>query len=279
MFEMANEEFVGMRNLSTSVHINMVQGIDGYLWKCSTCNFTASLHSGSFFTKSKLSLPVLILLIYYWAKQSPQKEVRNELACTHTTVDWYNSCRDVRNTFTWKQRPDWQFDPEWKWWHWTENRGIKILSQKIPSWCMERGTLGIYLVGLNTVWIGVSWWRLSSRMQILCYRWLKSGFHLRPRLCPMDGLHIITSTKLVVAFICIMWLFIRIILLIPLIVPYMHEISKLCGVEQSVYFGKKYGTSRAIFDSNLIEFMWRSSFGKDDAFSTIVSNIATQYPV
>ena len=73
------------------------QGIDDYHWKCSTCNFTASLRSRSFFTKSKLSLPVLILLIYYGAKQSPQKEVRQELdiACPHTTVDWYNFCRYV----------------------------------------------------------------------------------------------------------------------------------------------------------------------------------------
>ena len=76
------------------------KGIDGYRWKCSTCNFMASVRSGSFFIKSKLSLTVLVLLIYYWAKQSPQKEVRKELdiACTHTTVDWYNFCRDVCET-------------------------------------------------------------------------------------------------------------------------------------------------------------------------------------
>ena len=42
-------------------------------------------------------------------------------------------------------------------------------------------------------------------------------------------------------------------------------------------FRKMYGTSRALFESYLVEFMWRESFGRDNPFSAILCNIADQY--
>ena len=42
-------------------------------------------------------------------------------------------------------------------------------------------------------------------------------------------------------------------------------------------FRKMYGTSRALFEPYLVEFMWREAFGRDNPFSAILCNIADQY--
>ena len=44
-------------------------------------------------------------------------------------------------------------------------------------------------------------------------------------------------------------------------------------------FRKMYATSTALFESYLVEFMWRESFGNGNPFSAILCNIAGQYLV
>ena len=132
-------------------------GIDGYRWKCSTCNFTASLHSRSFFTKSKFSLPVLILFIYYWAKQSPQKSgfgglILNENGDNRKSMN--------QNSFTENTMVGhWVFD------------GI------------ERDSKRCFLVKVEQ--------RDADTLLPLI-----EEFYLGPRLCTMDGLRIIISWNL-----------------------------------------------------------------------------------
>ena len=61
------------------------QGID-YRWR-SSCNFAASVRKDLFFSKSHLDLHKIILLIYLWADQAPQKN--------HTSINWFISCCNI----------------------------------------------------------------------------------------------------------------------------------------------------------------------------------------
>src|SRR6218665_2418590 len=51
---------------------------DGKHWKCWPCGVVRSVRDGSFFEKSKLSLRKIILLLYYWAMDTPQKMTSKE---------------------------------------------------------------------------------------------------------------------------------------------------------------------------------------------------------
>ena len=39
---------------------------DKHRWWCNDCNYTESVHSGSFFSKSNLHLSKIITIIYFW---------------------------------------------------------------------------------------------------------------------------------------------------------------------------------------------------------------------
>ena len=74
------------------------QGMDGFRWRCNECNYTLCVRDDSFFSQSHLTLQKLVLLVYFWALQTPQKDIKRELDVTqdHTTVDWFNFIRDAK---------------------------------------------------------------------------------------------------------------------------------------------------------------------------------------
>ena len=79
--------------------IRYAQGCDGWRWRCYQHNFTQSIRFNSFFSKSKLSLTDLVLLIYLCATEMPQTEIKRELNMTetnwHTVIDWCNFLREA----------------------------------------------------------------------------------------------------------------------------------------------------------------------------------------
>lgn len=70
--------------------------IDLMQWRCPTCLRKASMRRGSFFEKSRLSLPVLLEIMFLWSKEMSLKVVIRECQISHQTgVDWFNFCRDI----------------------------------------------------------------------------------------------------------------------------------------------------------------------------------------
>ena len=72
---------------------------DECVWRCSnkSCNKKTSIRQDSWFAKSHLTIDKIIKLTYYWVYKFPQQQVSHELRIDsgHTTVDWYNFCRDI----------------------------------------------------------------------------------------------------------------------------------------------------------------------------------------
>lgn len=77
------------------------QGQDKWRWRCNRDNFTQSVRHKSFFSNSHLSLKHLILLLYFWAYDTPQTIIMHELSIGdwHTVVDWINFIREVCEQF------------------------------------------------------------------------------------------------------------------------------------------------------------------------------------
>ena len=72
---------------------------DKYVWRCGRkcCHRKISLRHGSWFEGSHLTLSQIVLLSYFWIYDYPQEIVRHEIdiGSSHTTVDWYNFCREI----------------------------------------------------------------------------------------------------------------------------------------------------------------------------------------
>uniref|UniRef100_A0A6P7GP23 Uncharacterized protein LOC114340417 n=1 Tax=Diabrotica virgifera virgifera TaxID=50390 RepID=A0A6P7GP23_DIAVI len=70
---------------------------DGYIWKCNGCGQrTSVIRDGSFFSKSLLPLKKMIIIIYGFANDFPQTQIKIESGVgSPTIVDWCNFCREV----------------------------------------------------------------------------------------------------------------------------------------------------------------------------------------
>ena len=72
---------------------------DKFQWKCRHCNKWISLSDGSFFSKSKLSLQKLAILMYWWVTQYAVANAAEEAEVTETTVcQIYQWLREVCST-------------------------------------------------------------------------------------------------------------------------------------------------------------------------------------
>ena len=72
---------------------------DGVCWYCSTCKTTKSIRESSFFEKSRLSLQKWMLVMYWWARQYPVSDCKDEAEIAeHTAIDMYQWLREVCST-------------------------------------------------------------------------------------------------------------------------------------------------------------------------------------
>ncbi|XP_059178042.1 uncharacterized protein LOC131957326 [Physella acuta] len=79
------------------------QGSDGRRWSCDGCNYRRSVREHSFFARSHLSIQKIVIIIYCWAHDMPQKQILHEAdVAENSVVDW---CKFMREECSnWMQR-------------------------------------------------------------------------------------------------------------------------------------------------------------------------------
>ena len=73
-------------------------GEQRFFWRCSNykCRKKISYKEGSFFSKAKLSERAIFLIIFYFVHGYSQQNLQRDLGLSaHSTVGWYNFCRNV----------------------------------------------------------------------------------------------------------------------------------------------------------------------------------------
>ncbi len=81
---------------------------DKYWFRCSRCRKKTSIRDGSFFSKSHLSLTVLVSVIYFFVLDIPVKTILDLLdhdLSKKAVIDWYNFCRDICTEFLQRNPP------------------------------------------------------------------------------------------------------------------------------------------------------------------------------
>ena len=73
------------------------EGIDRYVWRCSRCRRKKSLHHGSFFSGSHISLEKLVVFFYMWAEDMPLTFIKRQTALGDdgTARNWANMVREL----------------------------------------------------------------------------------------------------------------------------------------------------------------------------------------
>ncbi|KAK6990124.1 hypothetical protein BgiMline_013399 [Biomphalaria glabrata] len=76
--------------------VRYIQGADGYRWCCNKCGTRKSVRHGSFFTGSHLSIKQIIIIIYCWACDMPQLQMSREAGQIDKSIvtDWCNFLRE-----------------------------------------------------------------------------------------------------------------------------------------------------------------------------------------
>ena len=69
---------------------------DGVRWKCPNCKTSKSIRVGSFFDKSRMTLQQWIMLLFFWADDTPvSKATKHAQVSEHTSIDVYEWLRGV----------------------------------------------------------------------------------------------------------------------------------------------------------------------------------------
>ena len=91
----ANVSHCNNCNIDRSLRARAVAS-DGYWWKCPRCSSTKRIREDSFFERSKLTIRTILMVIYFWCFDLPQKDTIQELSISGpTAVDWQNFIRDI----------------------------------------------------------------------------------------------------------------------------------------------------------------------------------------
>lgn len=72
------------------------QGLDGWRWRCNRDNFCQSVRHNTFFQRSHLQLNHLVFLLYMWCYDYPQTQMIRETGVAEPTIiDWCNFIREI----------------------------------------------------------------------------------------------------------------------------------------------------------------------------------------
>ena len=72
---------------------------DGVIFRCATCKTTKSLRTGSFFSKSKLTLQQWFILLYWWVREYPVTAAAEEAKVGRdSAINVYQWLREVCST-------------------------------------------------------------------------------------------------------------------------------------------------------------------------------------
>lgn len=252
--------------------------IDGYRWKCPACGARKSVRDGSFFSGSHLTLQQVVILVYCWSRDMPQKDIIHEANIDEkTAVDWCNFLREECET--WLENNAEQIGgiddngdaieveiDESKFFHRKYRRG----QWRQGHWVfggVERLTGRCFLVEVPD--------RRAVTLENLVEQYLLPGTHILSdgwaAYANLDQLANGIYTHSVV----------------------IHERNFVDPNDASVHTNvvenmwmrakrklkRQFGTSRALFPSYLHEFMFRSRFRGSDMFSCMLATIAVNYPI
>ena len=92
-------DFSGQCEQCEKGNVFLVKDKDSYTWQCSLrkCRKKIAVRNGSFFSGSHLDFKTILMLIFGWLNELPQKFMKDTLKISspNTLVDWYNFCREV----------------------------------------------------------------------------------------------------------------------------------------------------------------------------------------
>lgn len=254
---------------------------DGYMWRCNICKSLKSVRDRSFFGKSKLHLRTLIQFIYCWARDMPQMNCALESglgpSCTRTTVDWANFCRDVCKQWI-EQHPCVIGGLD-------DNGLSKTVEIDESKFFHRKYHRGLWREG-HWVFGGIE--RESKK----CFL-VEVPDRTEATLTPIIRRHILPGTIIISDG----WPSYRNISAIDGGI-YEHNVvvhernfvdpddtdTHTQNVENMWMRAKRkirqqYGTSEALFESYLSEFLWRNSVGNRDVFATFLQCISDVYPL
>ena len=238
-----------------------------YRWKCSRCKTSKSIRLNSWFSRSHLSLQDILELTFLWSEELPIKIVSKWMGISKKTViDWYNFCRDVcaeylnsRNEKIGGPGKVVQID-EAKFGKRKYNRG-RLIEGRWVLGGIERGTGRMFLkivpsrdaatllpiiianVKRGTT-IHTDEWRSYARLQ-------RRGF-----------VHLTVNHS--VNFVD------------PLTGAYTQTIESAWSRAKAKY-RRIHSTSKELFPSYLIEYIWRSEHGRTTPFATFINCILATY--
>lgn len=257
-------------------------GIDMKRWKCPQCNTRLSVRSGSFFSKSHIELHKIVLIIYFWARKYQQIEVGHELRLDthHTTVDWYNFLREVCETCLINNAqeiggaelvngvvtPKVVEIDESKYFHRKYHRG----QWREGHWVfggIERGTKKCFLIEVQQ--------RDALTLLPLILQWIMPGTHI-----VSDGWAAYNGIAQLGGGIYTHDVIVHQHHFVDANDPDIHTQN----IENMWMRAKRqlrlmFGTSENLFESYLIEFMWRECMVNTNPFSEMLAEIARQYPL
>lgn len=75
---------------------------DGQMFRCATCRKKKSIRVGSFFSRSQLTLKVLLTIVYFFTQKAQVKDVLNYMKgeVSHMSViQWFVFCREICSAY------------------------------------------------------------------------------------------------------------------------------------------------------------------------------------
>jgi len=276
---LANSCFCGQCGLNATL-VNYRQGVDGCRWACRPCGFRQAIRARSFFHRSHLTLRQIIIVIYCWSYDMPQTVMIHEADVDKkTVVDWCNFLREESESYIERHTAEIggidaageaivvEID-ESKYFHRKYHRGAWHEGHWVFGG-VERESGKCFLVEVPD--------RTAATLQA------QIEAHILP------GSHIISDGWAAYAHIDQ----IRHGIYTHAVVVHQHHFVDPNDAQvhtQTVEnmwmrakrkLRRQYGTSRALFESYLHEFMFRNLLrdNKDLVFSHILSAISESYPL
>lgn len=264
-------------NTPVSLH-NRDEARDGKRWYCTVCRAEFSVRDGSFFQRSRLSLRQIIMIIYHWVEDHPQKFIVKEAEISRrTAVDWMNFCRDECSNWL-RRNPtelggfDGQGQPiiveidESKFFHRKYHRGRYHEGQWVFG-AIERGSGKCFLVPVRD--------RTAATLEAIISQHILPGSHIIS-----DGWRAYSNLDTLNNGV---YMHSTVIHEANFVDPdddlvHTQHIENM-WMRAKRKLKRQCGTSRALFHTYMDEFVWRCNFTGLNLFPNFLIAISDTYPM
>jgi IS1 family transposase len=264
-------------NLQCRLHAH-ADNIDGYRWKCPACAARKSVRDGSFFTGSHLTLQQIVIVVYCWSRDMPQKDIMREADIDKkTTIDWCNFLREECETCLINNPEEIggidangdamevEID-ESKFFHRKYHRGLWRQGHWVFGG-VERLTGHCFLLEVPD--------RRAATLENLVEQFILPGTHIIS-----DGWAAYANLDQIAHGVYTHSVVVHQRNFVDPNDPTVHtNLVENMWMRAKRKLRRQFGTSEELFPSYLHEFQFRNRFRDDDAFGRILCTIATNYPV